>query len=426
MSNAGRPGAPTESTITGRGASSVGVASIVAAVSAYVVLLVVARSLDVAQNSQFLVYWSLLFYLFGALTGVYQETTRAVGAGRDVGERGASVLRSGLLVGAVVAAAILATSWLWSQRVLGAAGGRQALLLGVAALLYAGHSALGGSLSGRREWHLYSALLSAESLVRLAVVVIVVAVAGSSGLDVAVVSGELVWLVLLVGSARSRAASRALADVALGKLLGNSGYAMAAAAASAALAVGFPVLLRATSDPIEWTTAAPLVLAITLTRAPLLIPLSAYQGVSVTYFVAHRGEGLRQAMRVVGLITGVGLVGAVAAYLVGPALLRFLFGPGYDVSGAILAGLTVAATLLALLTFSGSAVLAMGRHASYALGWLVAIAVSAATLLLPFALADRALLSLVLGPVAGLVVFAAVLAPWLRAVAPREGHAGRP
>jgi len=131
-------------------------------------------------------------------------------------------------------------------------------------------------------------------------------------------------------------------------------------------------------------------------------------------------------MRVVGLITGVGLVGALAAYLVGPALLRLLFGPGYDVSGAILAGLTVAATLLALLTFSGSAVLALGRHASYALGWLVAIAVSAATLLLPIALADRTLLSLVLGPAAGLVAFAVVLAPWLRAVAPREGHAERP
>jgi len=426
MSRSGQSGAPVESTITGRGASSVGAASIVAAVSAYAVLLVVARSLDVAQNSQFLVYWSLLFYLFGALTGVYQETTRAVGAAGDLDVRGAPLMRSGLVLGTVVAVAIVATSWLWSHRVLGAGGERQALLLGVAALLYAGHSVLGGALSGRREWRLYSALLSSESLVRLFAVAVAVVVAGPSLLDVAVVSGEVVWLVVLLLSGRSRAASRARADVGLRKLLGNNTYAVAAAAASAALAVGFPVLLRATSNPVEWATAAPLVLAITVTRAPLLIPLVNFQGVAVTYFVAHRGEGLRLAVRVVGLITVVGLGGALAAYVVGPVLLRLLFGRDYNVTGAVLAGLTVAATLLALLTFSGSAVLALGRHSRYALGWLVAITVSVSALILPFGLADRALLSLVIGPTSGLVVFAAVLAPWQRSVAPCEGAAERP
>jgi len=80
MTDAAVPGPlrPPEMTISGRGAGGVGVAAVVAALASYGVLVVVARTLGVAENSSFLVFWSLLYLLFGMLMGIYTETTRAV------------------------------------------------------------------------------------------------------------------------------------------------------------------------------------------------------------------------------------------------------------------------------------------------------------------------------------------------------------
>ena len=405
---------PPELTISGRGASGVGVAAVVAAAASYGVLVVVARTVGVAENSTFLVFWSLLFLLFGALLGVYTETTRAVRAaslGGDAGAGGARVLWSALLVGLVAGAVLVASAWAWAPHLLGDDALALTAVLAAAVLLFTGHSALGGALSGRHEWGLYAGLVSGEALVRLAAVGAVAALGGRLlGLETAVVAGSLVWLVLLVVSPRSRTAARARADVPLRRLLGNTGHAILAAAASAALVVGFPVLLRATSDAGEWTTAAPLVLAISLTRAPLLIPLTAYQGVAVTYFLVNRRRGFAPALRLAGGITLVGVAGSVLAAFVGPFLLALLFGPAYRLAGGTLAGLTIAATVLALLTLSGSAVLALGLHAQYSRGWLLATAVAVALLLLPLSLSDRAVVSLVVGPVAGLLYHGRVLA----------------
>ncbi len=405
--------AGAEVTISGRAASGVGLAAVIAAGASYAVLVVVARALTVAENSTFLVFWSLIFLLFGAVTGVYQETTRAVRATGVTGPAGvnpARVLPAGLLVGLLAGGALVASAWLWGPHLLGDDALPLTGVLAVAVVLFSGHCALGGSLSGRRDWGRYAALVSGEALVRLLVVGAAAAIgAGVVGLEVAVLAGSLVWLGLLAASPVARSAARARADVPLGRLLGNSGHAILAAVASAALVVGFPVLLRATSNALEWSTAAPLVLAISLTRAPLLIPLSAYQGVAVTYFLVHRRDGFVPAARLGGGIAVVGLAGAVVAGVVGPALLELLFGTDYRLTGTTLAGLTVAATALALLTLSGSAVLALGRHARYAQGWMIATVVSVALLLLPLPLSDRAVLSLVVGPVIGLAFHGGVL-----------------
>ncbi|NKY08378.1 hypothetical protein HF998_15555, partial [Cellulomonas hominis] len=71
--------------------------------------------------------------------------------------------------------------------------------------------------------------------------------------------------------------------------------------------------------------------------------------------------------------------------------------------------LTASACALALLTLTGAAVLALGRHAAYALGWLAATVVSAALLVLPGDLNPRAVLSLAVGPLVGVLVHAFVV-----------------
>lgn len=114
-------------------------------------------------------------------------------------------------------------------------------------------------------------------------------------------------------------------------------------------------------------------------------------------------------MRIAAALAAAGALGAAAAALLGPWLLRVLLPAGYGVSPAVLAGLTLTAAGLALLTLTGAAVLALGEHRRYALGWLAATVCSGLALLLPGSLDARVLVSLALGPVIGVVVHATAL-----------------
>ena len=74
--------------------------------------------------------------------------------------------------------------------------------------------------------------------------------------------------------------------------LRGASHSIAAAGASAILVMGFPVLLKATSGDLG-ATGGVVILAVTLTRAPLLVPLTAMQGNLIAHFVDQRAERLR-------------------------------------------------------------------------------------------------------------------------------------
>jgi O-antigen/teichoic acid export membrane protein len=403
-------------TISSRGAAGVGIASIIAAASGFTVQLIAARTLDKPQAADFLIFWGLLFGLFGALGGVQNETTRAVSVGHRTG--GARVFPFGLSIGVGVAAAVCATAWVWGPGVLGAAWASRATVVAVGVVAFAGHSTLVGALAGSRKWTSYSWVVGAESAVRL-VLVAAVAISGTAllGLEIAVAMASAAWLVWMLVSSTVREAARARADVGRRVFAGNIGHAMIAAASSAALVVGFPILLRVTTPDAVFSGAAPLLFAISATRAPLLMPLMAYQGVAITHFLAHRGEGLGALRRIVGAILGVGAAAAVLAGLVGPWAMQ-VYGKGYRVDGYVLAALTFAAALLGVITLTGSAVLALGGHRPYALGWFTATLVSVAALLVPGSIELRSILALASGPLAGIAVHG-----WaVRQLSRQDGH----
>ncbi len=405
--------APGAAAITRGGAAVVGLASLVSALSGYVVLVLSARTLDQQQNADFLVFWALLFGVFGVLGGVQQEATRTVRSAeldRTTGTTPVRVLPTGLLVGAAAAVLVAVTAPLWAEAVLGPSPGVLVVILSVAALVYSGHLSMVGVLSGRRRWHASSVLIAAEALGRLVLVGLAAWWGRSTGgLELASGAAAAAWLVGLLLSRTARGATRATGDSDRRTFLVRTGHAVVAAASSAALVVGFPVLLRLTSTEAQWATAAPLLLAISLTRAPLLMPLNAYQGVAITHFLGERARGARALLRPAGAVLAVAVLGAVAAFAVGPALMAAFFGPSYRVDGALLAGLTLAAASLALLTLTGSAVLALGRHRAYATGWVVSTAVSAGLLLTDLPIADRAVLALCVGPLVGIAIHLAVV-----------------
>lgn len=405
-----RGSAPTRRDAGARSLGRVTIATLIAAASGYLVLLLAARHLGAVGYGVFAVFWAAYGLVTGAQNGQLQETTRAVRAAADAPSRSRPVLvNAGIGVG--LAVLVAASSPLWGGQVFSSERGLSVVLLAVGVASFAVYAHLCGALSGMLSWSSFALLLSVDALIRLAAAVVAVAAGwGTTAFLVITVIGSVSWCVLLLVSPAARAALGVGGDVPAGRLTANTLTAMAAAAAGAVLVMGFPVLinltanLRGAPDADEARVIGALILAVTLTRAPLLVPLNSFQGVLISRFVDRRHRpfaALAAPLGVVGIIGGLGMV---AAWMVGPWLLRTVFGADFDLDGLVVALLTGGATGLALLTVTGAAAIAAGAHRWYAAGWWVATIVAVAMLLLPAGVEVRTCVALILGPVAGLGV----------------------
>ncbi|ACZ20846.1 hypothetical protein Sked_08950 [Sanguibacter keddieii DSM 10542] len=415
---------PTQAgALDGRGARGVAVAGIVVAATGFVIQALVSRTASAEDTALFLVFWSLLFAVVGITGGIQNESTRAVRAGLrgDVPTEtatapGARVVPVGLAVGALIAVVVLATSPLWASSVLQEHTVVGVVLVALAALAFSGHASATGALAGAGAWKVYARVVGLESVVRLVLVVGVVVVSATLfNLMVATAVATGAWLLALATSAQTRSTLAMRADRPARQYVTGLGHAIVASSSTAVLVVGFPVLIQLTTPDDVVTAAAPLLLAISLTRAPLLLPLNAFQGVAIAHFVEHPERRARTLTVIVGIVAVVGAVGAGLAALVGPWLMDVVLNQ--QIGSAVLAALTGAGALLALLTLTGTAVLALGRHRAYSAGWAVASILAVVLLLLPGSLEQRVLVSLWVSPLVGAAIHAVAL---VRSRAPRS------
>ncbi|WP_181034163.1 hypothetical protein [Arthrobacter sp. GMC3] len=323
---------------------------------------------------------------------------------------GAPVLAMSILIGAVAAIVVLATSPAWMPVLVPGASPMLWVAVALAVLLYAGHVGLAGATSGLEEWKTYSALSASEAVVRLAVIAGAALLVGNlAGLEFAVLTGTLVWLGFAAFTKGGRSGTRARADVGILKYVIQCLFAIATAAASAFLITGFPAVIKFLAEPSEFAKAAPLLLAISLTRAPIMIPLQAFQGVAMTSLINSSRPAHRVLAKPFAAILVLGLIGAGAAAFLGPYIM-LIFGSSYSVDGWVLGALTMDAAFLAVLTLTGTAAMALGRHRLYLAGWIAATVASIAILLLPISLELTVILSLSIGPIIGSIIHAAGIA----------------
>ena len=376
-------------------------ASLVSGVSGYLALILAARTLSPADNAEFLVFWGTVFALYGVLIGVTTETTRAVTTTRA--DRPATTLLLPVVVGfGLTLVAVVALSGLvWAPAVLGT---DWLPLLGATALgsaLFAVHVAVSGVASGRGAWSGYSLLVAGETSSRLLLFVVVALTAASvTGFAVASAVASGFWLLATLFSRRYRDLWNQRVEADVRGLLRRLVASCAATGVSALLLVGYPVLLRVTTPDDVFAGAAPLVLAVSLCRAPLLVPLGAYQNVVVSRVAANGVRALVPVLVGLGAVTA---VGALAAWPVGPWALR-LVNPDYHVDGAVFAGLVLGAGLVAVLTVTGAAAVALDHHTVYLAGWIAATVTTLGVLLVPGVLEARVVTSLLVGPAVGVLV----------------------
>ena len=425
---AGASGAVTRGSVV-----RVGVATALSALCGYAVLYLAARDLEPAGFSVFGVFWGAFGLASGAAFGLLQETTREVRSAHSVtlprsaahADRRAQPLgvtadsagdhthpmRVAAGVGLAAAVLIAATSPLWSAQVFVADRLLSVTLLSVGLAGFCLHTTLLGTLAGVNRWSEYGALMVGDAVLRVTVATATFAVGwGLGGYLWATVAGSIAWMLMLFASPATRSAARLLTSGTTLTFLRGAGHSIAAAGASAVLVMGFPVLLKVTSGGDLGAAGGVVILAVTLTRAPLLVPLTAMQGNLIAHFVDQRTHRLRALVVPAALIAGLGAVGVALAGTFGPWLLQEAFGAEYLADGALLAWFTAAAVAIALLTLTGAATVAAALHRVYAAGWLSATVASALLLLLPLELEVRTVIALLCGPLLGIAMHLIALA----------------
>ncbi|WP_313676004.1 hypothetical protein [Mycolicibacterium sp.] len=400
----------------------VGIATAIAAVCGYGVMYLAARRLEPVGFSVFAVFWGAFGLVTGAANGLLQEATREV---RSASLRPAShgpadalgpppgprtrpvVVAAG--VGLAAATLLAGTSALWAPHVFAQARPLSVALLSAGLAGFCMHATLLGMLAGTGRWSHYGSLMVTDAVTRVLLATAAFVFGwGLAGFLWATVAGSLAWLLLLAVSPAARTAAGLPTRRRVSDFLRGAAHSVAAAGASAILVMGFPVLLKATSGELG-ARGGVVILAVTLTRAPLLVPMTALQGNLIAYFVDHRNSRLRALLVPAAIIVSVGAVGVVAAYLLGPWILRTAFGPDYVTTGALLAWLTAAAVSIALLTLTGAAAVAAALHRAYSIGWVGATMAAAALLTLPLELETRTVVALLCGPMVGIAVHLAAL-----------------
>lgn len=379
-------------------------ATVFAALAGFAVIFIAPHAMPRAEVEEFMAYWGLFFAVTGLIDGLMQETTRSVSAARTVAKDSpANPWRTASGLAVILGALALLTSPLWTM-LLTQHTTIATALLAVGLVSYVFQALMSGLLSGTSKWPAFALLLTLDSGIRLGLVLLAWwAGWGLPAFLLITVIGALSWLFILP---MARDAVSAATDCAQEVFRRNTMSAMLATGATALLITGFPTFIKATQDPapVNGVTMAAVMYAVTLTRAPILVPLQRFQSALIVNFVTHRGAIVQTLLKPVAAVFGVGVLGGALAWLIGPWIMETLWGSDYAVPGLVLGLLTIASACTGALMITGTATLAIEQHRAYVLGWVVASAAAFGMLLLPFTLATNVCAALLIGPLAGSVV----------------------
>lgn len=382
-----------------------------AGISGYLVTLAVAQQAGLAAYSVFAVFWAVLYFIVGCLFGLQQEMTRAVSAtargARTTapGQRRVPVPRFVLLTAGIVGVVIVVSFPLWAVSVFGADQIGLVVPLAIGAVVCVAVASLSGVISGLGLWAHLALIVGLDGALRLAAVLTVLALGGDQiWLAWAVIVPFPVTVGIALVVARRRLAHARYIDGTYRGLLWNSTRTMLAAAAMAAMVTGFPALLALFADGVDREYFGALILAITLLRAPLLVPLTAFQSYLLVFFASRRANIIRALLFFLSVVAIGTAVFAGATALFGEQVFVWLFGDQVRQVSNLLVPLVFASGMIAGLFVTGPAVLSQDRHAAYTTGWVVSAVVAMGAVLMPWAIGDRVIAALVIGPAAGLVI----------------------
>ncbi|SCG38873.1 MULTISPECIES: lipopolysaccharide biosynthesis protein [Micromonospora] len=381
--------------------------------ASYVHLAVAGHALDLADYSSLSVLWSIVFTLgIGVFIPVEQEVARVVAARRSQGLPPGPVLARGAAVATVVLAllvlATLAGRRALTDRLFAGDDTMVVVLIGALLAMAVAYTTR-GVLSGLQLFPWYGTQLGVDGGLRIALV---------AGLGVGGVT-DPVWYgaVLVVAPLLSVLVTlppvlRAVGGgvpVAWGTLLRGLGLLTVSSLLSQVV-VNVGVINARLIDPADVATAGALLSALVLVRIPLFVfgsmQASLLPGLATTATTGDVAGFHGLLRRALGVVTALGVAGALGAVALGPWLVRRLFDAPGVLGHGDFAWLAVGTLAYLWAMVLGQALLALDRHRAQAVSWTIGVAALLAVTVVPAPVALRVELAYA----AGSVVVAATMA----------------
>ncbi len=391
---------------SGRGGfRAVLVATAVAGIAGYAIQLIAPTQLGEGDYVAFTVFWSTMYLGGSAISGVQQEVARAVHPGAGGGR---ILLLFGLAAAAIAAAAALIASFTLGDVILGSSRAPVALALIVGFVGYLATSILTGVSYGLHVWRAVAAGVITDALLRVGLLAVGFVLGWDTGvlaLLIAIPFGLAAGTVWLLFQGRFR--GRVMLDIGPRRLTAHVASAVLAAGASGVMISGMPMLIGVTSAAVPAAETGATLLALTVTRAPIVVPIIAFQSFLIAT-VFRGGADSTRLLRVVGLILAGGVVLSIAGWLTGPWIVALLSFGRYVLSAGEAAVIVFSAALVGAMCVTGPALISLRRHVPNAIGWIVA---SVLTVLALWILQGEARIpvALLAAPTAGLAIHLAVL-----------------
>ncbi|MGS2615704.1 polysaccharide biosynthesis protein [Micromonospora sp. LZ34] len=410
-------------TLVPPGTLAVGAGLALLGLASYVHLAVAGHSLDEADYSSLSVLWSIVFTLgIGVFIPVEQEVARVVAARRTQGLPPGPVLARGAALAAGVLAlmvlAVVAGYRVLADRLFAGDGDMVLVLIGSMAAMGVAYTTR-GVLSGLQLFPWYGTQLGLDGGLRIAMVALLGLAGVTSPLwyGVVLVVAPLASVLLTLPPVLRAVGGGA--SVPWGALLRGFGLLTVSSLLSQVV-VNVGVINVRLLAPDDVATAGALLSALVLVRIPLFVfgslQASLLPGLATTATTGDRAAFHGLLRRALGLVTALGLLGAVGAVLLGPWLVRALFdAPAVldQVDFACLAAATLAYLWSMVL---GQALLALNRHRAQALAWTLGVAALVAATLAPLTVALRVELGYAVGSAVVAVTMAVLLRRGFRPV----------
>lgn len=393
-----------------RGLRTILVATAIAGVFGYGIQLLAPRMLtDESAYIAFTVFWSTLYFGIAAMSGIQQEIARA--AAPVVDEPPSATLRNFTLAAAgTVTLAAGALAYFFGDQILPGDRLQLAVLLAIGFVGFLANTVLGGVLYGMSKWRPVAELIVIDGGIRAILVI--------SGFAAQVPLSVLaLGVVFPFGAAfgvvwvrfRGEVVGHYRLDVSFRRLTTHVIGTVGAATATGVMITGLPMLIGLTSAGEPEAAVGSLILAITLTRAPIVIPVIALQSFLISaVFRGGRVQPGRLLRMLSVALAGIAALAAVGA-LIGPPLIEWISIGRFEVTGWMAATIVASAGLVGAMCVTGPALIAVRGHLANVIGWAIAAALTVGALLLPFPLDARVGLALLLPPLIGLAFHSVAL-----------------
>ena len=407
-----QPTLPPASPNTGSGFILIVAATGLVGIAGYLITVWVPNLIGFGPYATFAVFWAFTFLVAAALSGIQQEITRGTQA-RQPGDdtRAGQAGKFAILASVGVLAAVLCTAPLWQAAVFPDHGWALVVPLAVGAASYVPLAVLAGSLYGVGHWKALFALMTIEGLLRLVLVILAAYLQPDAATFAWAIAIPFPVAVLAVWPfARARIVGKTRLDVSLPQLTWNVSRTIVAASAMGLMISGFPLVLQLTSPGQPEGLMGLVIAAATLTRAPLIVVGMALQSFLIVFFRARAAHFWRTLLMLEAAVLVIGVVLAVAGYLLGPAVFAFAFPREEVPADWLVATFVLSSALVGALCVTAPAVLSRNAHAAFSAGWIVAAATTVVCLLLPLGFVEKTVLALLVGPTAGVLVHATYLA----------------